>query len=118
MSKDVDVERGETINILGMTVYMDREHGKAVINQQHFLDKVCSTYGITRAAVTPATGDSMYKRTERGLLGDQRKIISLNATLMYASKRTYPTIALRRTTTLKPLEWLSISMAVETIAAS
>ena len=55
--EELTVERGETINILGMTVYMDREHGKAVINQQHFLDKVCSTYGITRAAVTPATRD-------------------------------------------------------------
>ena len=91
--EELTVERGETINILGMTVYMDREHGKAVINQQHFLDKVCSTYGITRAAVTPATGDLMYKRTERGLLGDQSKIISLHSTLMYASKHTYPEIS-------------------------
>ena len=62
--EELTVERGETINILGMTVYMDREHGKAVINQQHFLDKLRSTYGIARAAVTPATGDLMYKRTE------------------------------------------------------
>ena len=80
--EELTVERGETINILGMTVYMDRENGKAVINQQHFLDKLSSTYGITRAAVTPATGDLVYERTESGLLGDQRKFISLNATLM------------------------------------
>ena len=107
--EELTVERGETINILGMTVYMDREHGKAVINQQHFLDKLRST----RAAVTPATGELMYERAESGLLGDQRKFISLNATLMYASKRTYPevssllpisplvTIAPRRTTMQK-----------------
>ena len=57
--EELTVDRGETINILGMTVYMDRENGKAVINQQKFLDKLRSTYGITRAAVTPATG---YRR--------------------------------------------------------
>ena len=30
--EELTVERGETIKILGMTVYMDRENGKAVIN--------------------------------------------------------------------------------------
>ena len=35
----------------------------------------------------------MYERVESELLGDQRKFISLNATLMYASKRTYPEIS-------------------------
>ena len=34
----------------------------------------------------------MHERIESGLLGDQREFISLNATLMYASKRTYPTV--------------------------
>ena len=55
--EELTVEQGETINILGMTVYMDRENGKAVINQQHFLDKLRSTYGITRTAFTTTTGD-------------------------------------------------------------
>ena len=47
--KELTVDRKE------MTVYMDRENGKAVINQQHFFDKLRSTYGITRAAVTQAS---------------------------------------------------------------
>ena len=67
-----------------MTVYMDRV--------SLHLDKLRSTYGINRTAVTPATGDLMYERIESGLLVDQREFISLNATLVYASKRTYPTV--------------------------
>ena len=35
----------------------------------------------------------MYERPDAKLLEDQRKFMSLNATLMYASKRTYPEIS-------------------------
>ena len=38
---------GETIIILGMTVHMDRERRRAVINHKHFLDNLISTYGVT-----------------------------------------------------------------------
>ena len=44
---EVTVDRGEMINILGMTVHMDREKKRAVINQKHFLDNLISTYGGT-----------------------------------------------------------------------
>ena len=57
---ELTVDRGETINILGMTVHMDRERKRAVINQKHFLDNLTSTYGVTKSAITPATGDLMY----------------------------------------------------------
>ena len=90
---ELTVERGEVINILGMTVTMDRAMGKAVINQKRFLDKLTSTFGLSKSAVTPATGDIMYERPDAKLLEDQRKFMSLNATLMYASKRTYPEIS-------------------------
>ena len=36
--EELTVERGETINILGMTVHMDRKKKRAIINQKHFLD--------------------------------------------------------------------------------
>ena len=32
--EELTVERGETINILGMTVHMDREKKRAIINQK------------------------------------------------------------------------------------
>ena len=35
----------------------------------------------------------MYAREDSKLPEDQRKFMSLNATLMYASKRTYPEIS-------------------------
>ena len=91
--EELTVERGETINILGMTVRMERAKGRAVINQKRFLDNLITTYGVTKTAVTPATGDLMYEREDSKLLEDQRKFMSLNATLMYASKRTYPEIS-------------------------
>ncbi len=91
--EELTVERGETINILGMTVRMERAKGRAVINQKRFVDNLITTYGVTKTAVTPATGDLMYAREDSKLLEDQRKFMSLNATLMYASKRTYPEIS-------------------------
>ena len=90
---ELTVDRGKTINILGMTVHMDRERRRAVINQKHFLDNLISTYGVNKSAITPATGDLMYVPKNSKLLDDQRKFMSPNATLMYASKRTYPEIS-------------------------
>ena len=91
--EELTVERGESINILGMTVHMERDKGRALINQKRFLDKLISTYGINKTAITPATGDLMYVPEDSKLLEDQRKFMTLNATLMYASKRTYPEIS-------------------------
>ena len=53
-------------------------------------DRIPSTYGVTKPAITPATGDLIFVREDSNLIEDQRKFMSLNATLMYASKRTYP----------------------------
>ena len=57
---ELTVERGEVFNILGMTMTVDRAMGKAVINQKRFLDKLTSTFGLSKSAVTPATGDLIY----------------------------------------------------------
>ena len=77
------MERGENINNIGMTVHLERTKGGAVINQKRFVDNL----------ITPATGDLMYVPEGSKLLDDQCKFMSLNATLMYASKRTYPEIS-------------------------
>ena len=86
--EELTLERGETINILGMTVHMERDKKRASITQKRFVDKLKETYKITKASVTPATGDLLYEKEDSKVLGDQRKYMSLNATLMYASKRT------------------------------
>ena len=75
------VERGEDVNILGMTVHLERTKGRVVINQKRFVDNLITTYGVTMTAITPATGDLMYAPEDSKLLDDQRKFMSLNATL-------------------------------------
>ena len=54
---EVTVERGDVIKILGMTVTMDRVNKAAIIKQKHFVDKITSTFNITKKSVTPAYGD-------------------------------------------------------------
>ena len=49
---------------------MDREKRRAIINPKHFVDNLISTYGITKTAITPATGDVMYVPEESKLLVD------------------------------------------------
>ena len=65
---ELTVHRGETIDILGMTVQMNRERKRAVINQKHFLDNLISTYGVITNAITPAT--LMYVPENSKLLDD------------------------------------------------
>ena len=76
-----------------MTVHMERDKRRAVINQKRFVTKLAEEFKISKTSVTPATGDLLYEKEGSKLLGDQRKFMSLNATLMYASKRTYPEIS-------------------------
>ena len=91
--EELTLERGDKINILGMTVQMDRNAKRAIVNQKRFVDKLAETYKITKTAVTPANADLLYEREDSKLLDDQRKFMSLNASLMYASKRTYPEVS-------------------------
>ena len=83
------LEHGEVVNILGMTVHMERDKGRAVIKQKRFVDKLTEEFKMAESAITPATADLLHEREDSELMRDQRKSMSLNATLMYASKRTY-----------------------------
>ena len=76
-----------------MTVHMERDKRRVVINQKRFVTKLAEEFKISKTSGTPATGDLLYEKEGSKLLGDQRKFMSLNATLMYASKRTYPEIS-------------------------
>ena len=92
--EELTLGRGDKISILGMTAYMDRNAKRAIVNQKRFVDKLAETYEIiTKTAVTPANADVLYEREDSKLLDDQRKFMSLNASLMYASKRTYPEVS-------------------------
>ena len=91
--EELTLERGEAINILGMTVYMERDKGRAVVKQKRFVDKLTEEFKVAKSAITPATAELLYEREDSELMRDQRKFMSLNATLMYASKRTYPEIS-------------------------
>ena len=69
---------------------MERDKGRAVIKQKRFMDQLAEEFKVTKSAITPATADLLYEREDSKLMDDQKKFMSLNATLMYASKRTYP----------------------------
>ncbi len=72
---------------------MERDKGRAVIKQKRFVDKLTEEFKVAKSAITPATADLLYEREDSELMRDQKKFMSLNATLMYASKRTYPEIS-------------------------
>ena len=88
--EELTVDSGETMNISGMTVRMERAKGGCSIPEENCGQPYFTTYGVTKTAVTPATGDLMHAREESKVLEDQCKIMSLNAT---PSKRTYPEIS-------------------------
>ena len=50
---EVTLERGDVINIVGMTVTMDRVNKVAIIKQKHFMDKVASSFNISKKAKLP-----------------------------------------------------------------
>ena len=60
---------------------MDRVNKAAIIKQKHFLDKVASTFNITKMAVTPAYGDLLKEECNGELLKDQKHFMSLNMQL-------------------------------------
>ena len=80
--EELTLERGEVINILGMTVHMERDNGRAVIRQKRFADKLTEEFKVAESAITPATADLLYEREDSELMKDQKKFMSLNATLM------------------------------------
>ena len=47
-----------------MTVRMEREKGRAVINQKRCIDNLISTDGVSKTAITPVTGDLMFVRED------------------------------------------------------
>ena len=55
--EELTLERGEAINILGMTVHMERDKGRAVIKQKRFVDKLTEEIKVAKSAITPATAD-------------------------------------------------------------
>ena len=57
---ELNLERGEVIDILGMTFHMKRDKRRAVINQKRFVTKLAEEFKITKTSVTPATGDLLY----------------------------------------------------------
>ena len=116
--EEITLDRGDTINILGMTVVMDRAKGRAIINQKKFMEKIKESFNITKSAITPATGDLLHDKGDSEVLQDQRKFMSVNATLMYASQWYIwlrDTIRPQRMITQKPSESQSTLLDVEKI---
>ena len=72
---------------------MERDKGRAVVKQKRFVDKLTEEFKVAKSAITPATAELLYEREDSELMRDQRKFMRINATLMYASKRTYPEIS-------------------------
>ena len=55
--EELTLERGEVIEILGMTVRMEKDKGRAVIKQRRFVDKLTEEFKVAKSAITPKTAD-------------------------------------------------------------
>ena len=89
---EVTVEQGDTINVVGMSVQLDRSRGSAKIQQKQFISKLLKVHGVSGRAPTPSTDDLFDEPPGSPLLSDQRAFMSLNAGAAFAGKRTYPEI--------------------------
>ena len=90
--KEITLEEGDNINVIGMNIQLDRIKGTVKIQQKRFVEKLLADRGVTKAAPTPCTMDFFKEPPNSPLLLDQRDFMSLNSSLMYAGKRTYPEI--------------------------
>jgi hypothetical protein len=75
-----------------MSVDVDREKKCARVSQRKFASQLAERYGITKGAITPALSDLFGDDEDSPLLADQKKFMSINSSLMYGAKRTYPEI--------------------------
>ena len=52
------------INILGRTVHIEKDKGRAVIKQKRFVDKLTEEFQVASFAITIATAGLLYERDE------------------------------------------------------
>jgi len=90
--KEVTVEKGDELGIIGIQVSMDRELRRVVLSQRKFVDKVKEVFGELKPARSPAAPDLMRDDEGSPLLPDQSDFRSKNALLMFGAARTYPEI--------------------------
>ena len=90
--EDITVEEGDTVNVIGMSIHLNRAEGSATIKQDGYIKKLLAEWGPTDRAPTPSTSDFFEFDPTSPLLEDQIEFLSINAGLMYAGKRTYPEI--------------------------
>jgi hypothetical protein len=88
----ITVLLGDEQQIVGMSVSIDRVAKRAVITQKNYARKLGEAYGVAKKSVTPALDDLFGDDEVSELLRDQKSFMSLNSTLMFGSKRTYPEI--------------------------
>jgi hypothetical protein len=87
---EITVETGDDINIIGMSIHIDRNIKSAKIQQKHYVSELRAKYGVTTTAKTPHTSTLFESKPDDELLVDQLGFMSLNASCMYAANRTYP----------------------------
>ena len=88
---EITYEISDTIDVIGLHVELDRVNGAAKVQQKRFVSKLLADRGVSRKAPTPATAE-FFDEPESPLLSNQHDFMSLNASLMYGAKRTYPEI--------------------------
>ena len=85
--KDITAQEGDIINHLGMSFSF--QSGSVSISQQKYTSDLLDTFGNPPAVPYPAIG-SLFDVSEDGVSCDRNVYRSLNASLLYAAKRTYP----------------------------
>jgi hypothetical protein len=89
---EITVETGDVIGLIGMQVTMDRARKQVELRQPKHVERIIKTFGVTKAAPSPALTSLMGDDDTSSLLKDQNKYMSLCSMLMFVSQRTYPEI--------------------------
>ena len=102
--KEITVEEGDSLNIIGMNFNFDRVSKTVKVQQRQYIKDLIEKLEVKKSVPTPALLNLYDVDAESPLLHDQLKFMSINSSCMYAGKRTYPEI-LPATTYLASKYW-------------
>jgi hypothetical protein len=90
--KDITIERGDELGLIGMQIQMNRAERKVILSQPKQVAKIIETFQVTKGVSSPASVKLMEDKETLPLLPDQSDYMSKVAMLMFLSQRTFPEI--------------------------
>jgi len=91
--KEVNHERGDKLNYLGMVLEFDRKNKSAIIKNPAYIRDILLVHNINGYAITPSDTNLLMEDNTSARV-DQTKFASMLMKLMYLGKRSRPDILL------------------------